>query len=62
MYFWPPQPGLTLISRQRSTISGDRLDRLDRRARVDHDARRAAELADQLERVVDVRRRLGMDR
>ena len=41
---------------------GDRLDRLDGRAGVDHDAGGAAELADQLQRVVDVRRRLGVDR
>jgi hypothetical protein len=40
---------------------GDRLDRLDRSAGVDHDPCRAAELADQLEPVVDVRSRLGVD-
>ena len=62
MNAWPPQPGLTVMQSTRSTDSAQLGDRLDRRARVDRQAGEAAGVADLLQRVVDVRRRLELDR
>ena len=52
----PPQPGLTLMQSSRSAVGGDLGERLDRRARVDRDARAAAGLLDRADEAVGVRR------
>ena len=59
---WPPQPGLTVMHSTRSSSPTSSRDRLDRRARVDREPGAAARVADGGERVVDVRRRLDVER
>ena len=58
----PPQPGLTVMQSTRSSESAQLGDRLGRRARIDRQAGQAAGVADLAERVVDVGRRLDLDR
>ena len=60
---WPPQPGFTVMHSTRSTSPTSSRDGLGRRARVQmaRPARQPA-LADRLQRVVQVRRGLGVDR
>ena len=62
MNAWPPQPGLTVMQSARSTLSATSRVDLERRRRADREARREPGVADVRERVVEVRRRLGVDR
>ena len=56
----PPKPGFTDITSTMRDVAQHALDRLERRVRVQHDARPLAELADLPDRAVQVRARLDV--
>ena len=54
MKLWPPKPGLTDMTRTRSTMSMTCFDRRLRRAGIEGDAGLLAERADRLQRAMQV--------
>ena len=61
MKLWPPKPGLTLITRMRSTSSSTYSQRALMRRRIERHAGLLAERADRLQRAMQMRPGLGMD-
>ena len=59
---WPPQPGLTVMHEREIEVGGDLAEHAHGRGRADRHPGGAARLLDRADRVVDVRRGLGVER